>query len=126
MLWHGLAFLTIITLTWCDGVFDLAHFVLNEPRTRADLADTALKTSVLFLIWAGSAYKLFRIVSRLSYLEEFLRVCAWCRRIEFDSQWLSLEDHYTRQTGKKTTHGICPECQARLLAQLPGSAAPAR
>ena len=46
------------------------------------------------VLWMISAYKIYRVVSRLSYLESFLHVCAWCRKIEYQNQWLSIEAHF--------------------------------
>ena len=68
--------------------------------------------------WMFSAYKVYRVVSRLSYLESFLHVCAWCRKIEYKDRWLSLEAHFTEKTGRKPSHGICPECSAKLLRPI--------
>ena len=75
----------------------------------------AITTVVIVLLWIFSAYKIYRVVSRLSYLESFLHVCAWCRKIEYQDHWLSLEEHFMHQTGGKASHGICPECSAKML-----------
>jgi hypothetical protein len=73
------------------------------------------------LLWMFSAYKIYLVVSRLSYLESFLHVCAWCRKIEYNSRWLSLEAHFTQKTGGQVSHGICPECSAKVIGQVRAS-----
>jgi len=78
---------------------------------------TAMVTVVILLLWIFSAYKVYRVVSRLSYLESFLHVCAWCRKIEYNDRWLSLEAHFTEKTGGGISHGICPECAKRILGR---------
>src|SRR6266852_5548125 len=115
LLWQSLAFLIVIVLTWSDAIFDLTHFLLGMPHRAMDVNRTALTTVVILLLWIFSGYKVFRVVSRLSYLESFLHVCAWCRKIEYQNEWLSLEDHFMEQTGGKASHGICPECSAKML-----------
>jgi hypothetical protein len=106
----------ILVLTWCDSMFDLVHRLSGAPVRQADdLNEAGVKLVVIILVWIFSAYKLYRIVTRLSYLEKFLHVCAWCRRIEYESDWFSLEDHFKKQTGGQTSHGICPECAERLI-----------
>jgi hypothetical protein len=71
-----------------------------------------------------SAYKTYLVVSRLSYLESFLHVCAWCRKIEYNDRWLSLEAHFEQKTGGTVSHGICPECSKQVLHQAQERLAP--
>ena len=118
LLWQSLAFLIVIVLTWSDALFDLYHFILGMPPVTKDLNRTAITTVIIILLWMFSAYKIYRVVSRLSYLESFLLVCAWCRKIEYQNQWLSIEAHFTEKTGRKPSHGICPECSAKLLGPV--------
>ncbi len=118
LLWQSLAFLIVIVLTWSDALFDLCHYILGMPHVTQDLNRTAITTVIIILLWMFSAYKVYRVVSRLSYLETFLHVCAWCRKIEYQNQWLSIEAHFIEKTGRKPSHGICPECSAKLLGPV--------
>ena len=118
LIWHGLGFVTLLVLTWCDSLFDLAHYLAGFPPRTADIGEIVIKSGVIVLLWIGSAYKLYLIVSRLSYLENFLRVCAWCRRIEHQSRWLSLEEHFQQRTGAMVSHGICPKCAERFKQDI--------
>jgi hypothetical protein len=124
LLWQSLGFLIVVVLTWSDAIFDLAHAILGLPHREVDLNRTAITTVVLVLLWMFSAYKIYLVVSRLSYLESFLHVCAWCRKIEYNDQWLSLEAHFAQKTGGKVSHGICPECSKKVMSQARESSAP--
>ena len=115
--WQSLGFLIIVVLTWSDGLFDLGHLLLGLQDRAVDLNRTAMVTVVILLLWIFSAYKVYRVVSRLSYLESFLHVCSWCRKIEHNNRWLSLEAHFTEKTGRGVSHGICPECAKRILGR---------
>jgi hypothetical protein len=118
LLWHGIGFLTIIILTWSYELFDLAHRVFGGVQRDLNLVEGLAKTGVIVLLWGASAYQVYRIVSRLSHLENFLQICAWCRKINVDNQWQSLEKRFTQQTGKRVSHGICPECARKFQAGL--------
>ena len=125
LLWQSLGFLIVVVLTWSDAIFDLAHVILGLPHRDMDVNRTAITTAVLVLLWMFSAYKIYLVVSRLSYLESFLHVCAWCRKIEYKDQWLSLEAHFAQKTGGQVSHGICPECAEKVVRQgqeVPASA----
>jgi hypothetical protein len=118
LLWQSLGFLIVVVLTWSDAIFDLAHAILGLPHRAEDINRTAITTVVILLLWMFSAYKIYVVVSRLSYLESFLHVCAWCRKIEYNDQWLSVEAHFAQKTGGKVSHGICPECSRKVMRQL--------
>ena len=118
LLWHGVGFSTLVVLTWCDALFDLMHHILGHAARTANVEEVEIKTVVILLLWIGSAYKLYQIVSRLSYLEKFLHVCSWCRRIQHQNVWLSLEEHFQRDTGGEVSHGICPECAKRFKEEI--------
>ena len=98
LFWQSLGFLIMVVLTWSDAIFDLAHVILGLPHRELDINRTAIVTVVIVLLWMFSAYKIYLVVSRLSYLESFLHVCAWCRKIEHNTQWLSLEEHFAQKT----------------------------
>src|SRR5262245_3751953 len=117
VLWHALGFLMLLVLTWCDAIFDLMHYLGGYPPREANIGEVALKTGVILILWIASAYKLYRIVSRLSYLEKFLHVCAWCRRIQHQELWLSLEEHFQKRTGGAVSHGVCPECAEKFTRE---------
>jgi len=118
LLWQGVGFLIIIVLTWSDALFDLAHAIFGRPHQSPDLNRTAITTVVILLLWIISSYKVYMVVSRLSYLESFLHVCVWCRKIEHEHNWLSLEEHFSRKTGRMASHGICPECSKKMLREV--------
>ncbi|MGE0858093.1 MAG: MHYT domain-containing protein [Gammaproteobacteria bacterium] len=52
-------------------------------------------------------------------LRDLIPMCAWCKKVRTDAGfWSSVEEHLTRVTGHDITHGVCPECHARVLAQM--------
>jgi hypothetical protein len=116
LLWLSLGFLTILILTWGDAIFDFASYVRGAPQQRENASETAIKTVVVLMLWILSAYKVYKVVSRLSYLENFVHLCAWCRRIEKDNHWQTLEEHFLHNTGREISHGMCPECAERVRA----------
>lgn len=74
----------------------VAHFTLK--RTAAELAD-ALKN--------------------VKMLTALLPVCAWCRDVRSDDDyWESLEGFITQEHGIDISHGICPACYEKSLAEF--------
>lgn len=55
-------------------------------------------------------------VRRLSGL---LPMCSWCKKIRADSgYWQQVEDYLSEHSEAEFTHGICPECDARVREQV--------
>ncbi|KAF0170124.1 MAG: two-component system sensor-response regulator hybrid protein [Limisphaerales bacterium] len=58
-------------------------------------------------------------LAEVKTLSGLLPVCGWCKKIRDDSgYWNSVEGYLKKTSGVDTTHGICPECQAKMMADL--------
>ena len=60
-----------------------------------------------------------------SALSTFLRMCSWCKRVELDKgSWVEVEvavekmELFYTDSLPQVTHGICTECEERILKQL--------
>jgi hypothetical protein len=49
---------------------------------------------------------------------EAARVCSWTRKLEWQGEWISLEDYLWLRFGVEVTHGVCPEALDRLHAEM--------
>ena len=69
-------------------------------------------------VWFLVTRSTHRILARVHYLEKFMRVCAWCRRIHFKGEWMPLEQFMQQSFDTPTTHGICKVCLERQQALI--------
>jgi PAS domain S-box-containing protein len=54
-------------------------------------------------------------LASIKTLKGLIPVCAWCRKVRDDRGYLrNLEAYIKEHTEAKITHGICPECMAKL------------
>ena len=54
----------------------------------------------------------------MKQLQGIMPICAWCKRIRDDSDcWSNVEDYISRHWQAEFSHGICPECLKKQLAQ---------
>jgi hypothetical protein len=68
---------------------------------------------------AGVNAELARALADVRSLQGILRMCAWCRRIRTDEGgWLSVESYVSSHRGVRMSHGLCPECSTRVLAEI--------
>ena len=59
--------------------------------------------------------ELRRVLSEIKVLSGMLPICAACKRVRDDSgYWAQIESYIAAHSQAEFTHGICPECAARL------------
>jgi len=55
-------------------------------------------------------------LANIKTLQGLLPICAWCKKIRDDQgYWNQLEEYIGERTQAEFSHGICPECQQKLL-----------
>jgi len=127
ILWvEGFGFSLIIALSWLTEAVRIPHLIFDEPFT-INWHRAMLRTMVVALIWTWVHVVTRRLLKRLHYLEEFLRICGWCRKVCHHDEWLTMENYFSSKFAMQTTHGMCPECLEKSKQELErkGNPAPA-
>jgi hypothetical protein len=75
--YQAVGFSAIIALSWINELFDLP-FVLRAQHYIPNWRESVLETIIILLVAIPVMILSRRLVSRLHYLEGFLRVCSWC------------------------------------------------
>jgi hypothetical protein len=110
ILWvEAFGFSLLIVLCWLTELVRIPHAFFGEAFT-PDWRRAALRTVVIVLVWTWVHLATHRLLQRLHYLEEFLRVCGWCRKVCDDGEWLTMEAYFNSKFATRTSHGMCPEC----------------
>lgn len=124
ILWVETAgFLLLIVLSWLTEIFRIPYYIFHEPFV-PNWDRAILRTVVLLLIWGWVYWLTWRLLKRLHYLEEFLRICSWCRRVCDHEEWLALEDFFNTRFSTRTSHGMCPDCLRKKVIELAQSENP--
>lgn len=54
-------------------------------------------------------------LERIEQLEGILSICSWCKKIKTgDDQWVPVETFIEGRSSAIFSHGMCPECYARM------------
>jgi len=106
----SLGFGLMILLAWVDEFLGLSVLVFGGGTHIPDWRDATMASVLILIVWAAVFIIMRRLLAHLVYLEGFLRVCAWCRKVGFKDKWLPLEDYFDQGFHIGTTHGMCPEC----------------
>ena len=122
---EALGFLAILTACWLD---EWSGFHSWPFKRSTEMNWSALWVQTLIILAVGiSALLITReLLGRILYLEGFVRICAWCRKVKHGREWIMLEDYLQRGLDFGTSHGICPKCEERLIADAAKDLGPER
>jgi hypothetical protein len=118
ILWiEAFGFSLIIALSWLTEAIRAPHLLFGEPF-EPNWHRALLRTVVVLVIWMWVHLATRQLLKRLHYLEEFLRVCSWCRKVEHAGEWMPMENYFNSKFATKTSHGMCPECLQKKREEL--------
>lgn len=110
VLWYEIgAFILLIVLSWADELLGIPARLFGGPH-QPNIPEAVLETIVILLVAIPIVIRTRRVVARLFYLEGFLKVCAWCQKVEHEGAWVPIAEFFRQRFDARTSHGICPDC----------------
>src|SRR5258705_13935702 len=110
LLYQSLGFLAIIAVCMLDELIGLFSLIFGDQAYISNFRESILKGVLIFGVWLLVAGSTRRVLEHMRYLEAFMKVCAWCRRIEHRGRWMPLEQFFEQGFDTPTSHGICGDC----------------
>src|ERR1017187_6233605 len=110
VLYQKLGFLVILAICYLDELLKLPALIFSENPFAFVYRRSTLDMLLVLAVWFLVSTSTRRMLDRVRYLEKFMRVCAWCRRINFKGEWMPLEEFMRQGFDTPTTHGICTTC----------------
>jgi hypothetical protein len=110
ILWYqGIGFLILLIFPWIVEISDLpVNFGIGNISF--NWHECLLENIIVVAVAIPVMLLTRQLLSRLYYLEGFLRVCAWCKKLENIDEWIPIEDYLKQKFKTESSHGICPEC----------------
>jgi hypothetical protein len=113
VVYQNLGFLSTIILCFLDDLLKLPSLIFSNHPFAFVYRRSTLEILLVLGVWFLVSVSTRRILERVRHLEKFMRVCAWCRRINYHDEWMPLEEFMQQGFDTPTTHGICSECLRR-------------
>ena len=114
LLYLGLGFIALAALLWINDALDAPYHLFRGVRSAHRVEEILLEVALVLLLGGLVMTWARRTVRRVDYLERFVKLCSWCRRVQLDDEWLRIEA-YLAKHDKETSHSMCPECAERFL-----------
>jgi DNA-binding response OmpR family regulator len=65
------------------------------------------------------AERILRYTAEIRHLQAMIPICVYCRKVRDEHDyWDLVESYLQRETGSRFTHGACPDCYEKEVAQL--------
>jgi len=122
--WQFLGFVLLLAVVWVDQVLDLSEALFGVPSAKNSWLGAAIVSVAIIVI--GFVTVAHTFVQQRRMLHGFLRVCTYCKRIKVDNQlWEQMEKFISERSRAEFSHGICPDCFKRVVADLDATSNPA-
>jgi hypothetical protein len=110
IIWYEIAaFGAIILISWLNEIGGLSK-ALFGGNYELNWKEAVLETAITIVVAIPAIILSWKLSKRLHYLEDFIRVCAWCKKVGYDDKWISFEEFLHKKFNTETSHGICPDC----------------
>jgi len=117
LVFQGIGFGLIVALLWLDECLDLPHHLFGVPRTPVNWSESLIESVLVFILGAGTLFWTDRVLARIRYLEGFVVICSFCRKVRSEDEWVRIEEYITDHSEVQFTSGFCPECRERYFLQ---------
>ena len=75
----------------------------------------SMLSGMIIAIGIGFIIAVFFLLRRLERMQEMVKICAWSKLIEFEGEWLSIEDYLTRRFKAHISHGMSDDEAKKML-----------
>ena len=86
--------------------------MLNPIRPYA-FSIKVVATLCLFITVLGV---LREAILRIQNLSTMMTMCAWCRRVSVEGEWLSIDQFLQQRKNTTSSIGLCPDCYGKKVA----------
>ena len=114
-----IAFTAIIILIWMDEIIDIPSLLLGSKPTPINWRESLFESIGILAIGITIVNFTYKVFQRMKHLEGILPVCASCKKIRDDQgNWQQIESYIREKSEADFSHGICPECAAKLYPDM--------
>ncbi len=107
-------------MTFTNEILDLPHHVLGDQATTWNqrTGEISIELIIFISVIAMDVYIFRTLIRRIKILEGFLPICAGCKKIRNQDQWVQIESYISAHSPVQFTHSMCPECLRKYYPEL--------
>ena len=110
-------FLGLIAVFALDEYWDLparSFGAVLKPMRPYEFSIKVIVVLCLFITVLGVLREAILRIKRLSHM---LTLCAWCRRVSIDGEWISIDQFLQQRKNTTSSVGLCPDCYGKRATE---------
>jgi hypothetical protein len=112
--WQLIAFLVLISAVWLNEALDGPALLFGLPAKAPDWDRAAILTAAVCVALLIAVIPLY--IHKRNALRESITICSYCRRVQDEAKsWAHVEAFFTNRAYTTVSHGVCPECSAKVM-----------
>lgn len=108
--YQAIAFGILLFLIIGDEVFDFPHTVFGTLATPINWQECWIEGSYILILAVFSILLTRTLIAKVKYLEGFIPICSFCRKVRVGAEWQSFEKYLSDHSEAELSHGLCPDC----------------
>ncbi len=100
----------LLVFALSDEPLDLAHRLFGTPAQPYIWQSGALEGIGICLVLLVVLAVQRSFLKRIKILEGLLPICAFCKKIRTNGQWVTIEEYIGDHSHASFSHGFCPSC----------------
>ncbi len=90
----------------------------HQQAAEEDVVSTQIMSLTLITAVAMALILVVVILLRLERLQEFVTVCAWTGQVQYQGQWLRLDEYLKKQFGVSVSHSLSQEAADKMMREI--------
>ena len=112
-----IGFLIVILFLWANEIFDIPHNVIGSIATPINWVETIIESVVVLVLCITISIFSLILLKRIKYLEGFLYVCSFCKKIRVGKDWIPIEEYIRDHSEAEFSHSLCPKCAEKYYGK---------
>ncbi len=90
----------------------------HQQAAEEDVVSTQIMSLTLIAAVAMALILVVVILLRLEKLQEFVTVCAWTGQVQYQGQWLRLDEYLKKQFGVSVSHSLSQDAAEKMMREI--------
>ncbi len=99
------------------GVAVIACWATEAIDPPFSWSQPTIMTLLIVALGAATMYWTTRFVKRIRFLEGFLVICAGCKKVRIEQEWIEVDRFLKMRSDLLLSHGMCPDCIDRFYGE---------
>jgi len=100
-----------------NELFDFPYLVFGAPATPVNWIEMVIECMYIVVLCCFTSYLSWRFLKEIKFLEGFLPICSFCKKIRTENKWTSLEEYIHDHSEALLSHGLCPDCAEKYYGE---------